>query len=183
MRQPSKVFIAIAVLTILVFSQPIKAQTIPAVSAKALDGSDVALPKSGGMQALILVVGFSKKSEDVCKLWQKKIAAEYQADSRVAFYELPVLQDAPSFVRPMILRGMRKDIPVAEQGHMVPIYEHEEDWKKLVGFSGAGDAYVVVADAQGHVRWQTHGAMSDASYEQLKAAVAKLLEGSAASRN
>jgi hypothetical protein len=49
-----------------------------------------------------------------------------------------------------------------------------------VGFSGPDDAYVLVTDPQGHVVWQTHGAMNDTSYGEMKAAVDKVLASSAA---
>jgi len=44
-----------------------QAQTIPIVKAKALDDSEVLLPKPDGQQILILILGFSHKSGDICK--------------------------------------------------------------------------------------------------------------------
>jgi len=51
---------------------PSTAQSIPAIKAKALDNSDIALPNPGSQQILILVVGFSKKSGELCQVWGKK---------------------------------------------------------------------------------------------------------------
>jgi hypothetical protein len=42
------------------------AQSIPAIKAKALDNSEIALPNPGSRQILILIVGFSKKSGELC---------------------------------------------------------------------------------------------------------------------
>jgi hypothetical protein len=152
---------------------PGHAQSIPSVKAKALDDSEVILPKPGSQQLLILVLGFSHKSGDTCTAWGKRLRADYSSDPHAVVYQLPELQSAPPFVRGMILHGMRKDVPPAEQSRYVPLYDHESDWKKTVNFSAPDDPYLLVASPDGHVLWQTHGPVTDAAYADLKAAVAK----------
>ena len=152
-------------------------QSIPPIDAKALDDSQVVLPKTGGSQLLILVVGFSHKSGDNCTPWDKRLAAEFRSDPRVEYYQIPVLAGAPSFVRPMILKGMRKGVPASEQSRFVPVYDHEADWKKLVNFSATDDPYVILARPDGTVVWQTHGLLSESLYGTLKDAVAKAVGG------
>lgn len=154
------------------------AQSIPAIKAKALDNSEIALPSPGSQQSLILIVGFSKQSGKVCEAWSRKISGDYHADPRVAYFSLPVLQSAPSLVRPLIVRGMRKGVPAEELRRFVPLYSNESDWKKLVNFSAPDDAYLVVATPDGHPVWQAHGPYSDAIYADLKKSVATLLEKS-----
>ena len=102
-------------------------------------------------------------------------ATDFQSEAHVTYYQLPVLQGAPSFVRPMILRGMRKDLPAEQQAHFIPILDHEDEWKKLVNFSAPDDAYILLTDPHGHVAWQTHGPLTDSSYDALKSALCKLL--------
>ena len=153
------------------------AQSIPAVKAKSLDGSEVTLPDSSSQQTLILIIGFSKKSGELCRVWGKKIAADYDADSRIRYFILPVLQGAPSLIRPMIVRGMRKSASAHELPHFVPLYSGESDWKRVVSFSMPDDAYLVVAAPDGRPAWQAHGSYSDSVYRDLKGSVAALLEG------
>lgn len=150
------------------------AQSIPAIKAKALDNSEIALPDPGRRQILILVVGFSKKSGELCQVWGKKISADYRADGRISYFVVPVLQGAPSLVRPMILHGMRKGLPAQELPHFLPLYSNESEWKKLVNFAAPDDAYLVVATPDGHPVWQAHGAYSDAIYAELKKFVEKV---------
>ena len=164
-----------------VFALTAGAQTIPTVKAKALDNSEATLPPQGGQRPLILVVGFSRKSGQMCAAWGKRVAADFRNDSRLNYFQIPVLEDAPSFVRPMIVYGMRKGTPPEELPHMIPVYEHESEWKNAVRFSNADDAYILLTDAQGHIIWQTHGAMNDSSYGELKSVVNKLVGGGAAS--
>jgi hypothetical protein len=157
------------------------AQSMPLIKTKALDNSEVTLPDAGGQRILILVVGFSHKSGEICQAWDKKISAEYRADAPVAYFVLPVLQSAPSLVRPMILHGMRKDVPTAEFPHYIPVYSNESEWKKLVNFSAPDDAYLIVATPDGRPVWQGHGSYSDDFYAELKKSVAALLEKPSAS--
>jgi hypothetical protein len=152
------------------------AQSIPAVKAKALDDTEVMLPGPGMKQTLILIVGFSKKSGELCRVWGKKISTDYNTDARITYFVVPVLQGAPSLVRPMILHGMRKSVPAQELPHFVPLYSNESDWKRIVNFSAPDDAYLIVATPDGRPVWQAHGPYSDAMYADLKKAVANLLE-------
>ena len=162
-------------LLLLTLSIAANAQSIPAIKAKTLADTDIVLPQPGGTQILVLVVGFSHKSAENCAPWGKRLSTDFRSDTHVAYYQLPVLQGAPSFVRPMILRGMRKDMLADEQAHFIPILDHEDEWKKLVSFSAPDDAYILLTDSHGHVVWQTHGSVTDASYDALKSAVSKLL--------
>ena len=148
-------------------------QSIPLINAKALDDSQVVLPKPGSAQLLILVVGFSHKSGDNCAPWGKRLAADFHSDARVEYYQVAELAGAPSFVRPMILKGMRKGVPPAEQSRFVPIYDREADWKKLVNFSAPDDPYLLLTRPDGSVVWQGHSLFSETLYGELKDAIAK----------
>jgi hypothetical protein len=166
--------VAALCFTYLASTSALLAQSIPTIKAKALDDSEVVLPKPGGQQFLILVLGFSHKSGENCTPWDKPLFADYGSEPHVTYYQLPILAGAPSFVRPLILHGMRKDVPAAQHSHFVPIYDHEADWKKLVNFSGADDVYILVTSPDGRVLWQTHGLLSDSGYAELQTAVTKL---------
>jgi hypothetical protein len=157
----------------------VSAQTIPPVRAKSLNGSEVSLPKPGSQQVLILILGFSHKSGEVVKVWGKQISADFHNDSRVSYYQMPNLQGVPGFVKPMILSGMRKDTPPAEQPDFVPIYDNKAEWQKLVHFSAPDDAYLIVVTPDGRPVWQAHGPYSEATYTELKKSVLDLLEKSA----
>jgi len=155
------------------------AQSIQPVKAKALDESEVVLPVPNGRQLLLLVIGFSHKSGEACSAWGKRLAPSYTSDPHTTYYQLAELQSAPAFVRGMIIHGMRKDVPPAQQAHFVPLFDHEAEWKALVQFSAPDDPYVVLAAPDGRVLWQTHGAVSDSVFAALQSTVAKFAGASA----
>src|SRR5262249_35301645 len=152
---------------------------IPAVKAKALDNSEITLPNPDSRQVLILMVGFSHKSGDLCKVWGRKISADYHADARIAYFTIPVLQSAPSLVRPMIVHGMRKDLPAQELAHFIPLYSNDSDWKKVGTSSAPDQASPIVAAPDGHPVWQAHGPFSESTYADLKKSAAILVEKAA----
>ena len=154
-------------------------QSIPPVKAKGLDESEVVLPNPGSQQYLIMVIGFSRKGGQVCGPWGKRLNADYPPTSPVAIYQIAELQDAPSFVRGMIVHGMRKGTPPAQQSHFVPIYDHEDEWKKATNFSSPDDAYILLAAPDGKILWQAHGPLTDAAYAQLQSTVAHFVPGAA----
>ncbi|HET7893394.1 MAG TPA: hypothetical protein VFL34_17830 [Candidatus Sulfotelmatobacter sp.] len=152
------------------------AQTIPPIKSKALDDSEVILPKLGSPQYLILTIGFSHKSGEQSSAWGKRLIADFPPnDPHVAVYQFAQLQGAPSMIRGMIVHGMHKDVPASQHSHFVPLFDHQDEWKKLVNFSAPDDAYVLFTTPDGHVLWQTHGSVTDASYAALKAAVSSAL--------
>ena len=164
----------ILLATIPAFASRAGAQSIPPINAKALDNSPVVLPKTGSSKLLLVLLGFSHKSGENCAPWDKRLATDYPSAAPVEYYQIPVLAGAPSFVRPMILKGMRKGLAAGEQARFVPVYDHEADWKKLVNFSAEDDPYLVLARPDGSVIWQTHGLLSESLYGELKNAIAKV---------
>src|ERR1700739_4794712 len=115
-------FLSLAVMILFGFGALLcQAQTIPSINAKALDDSEVTLPKPGSQQLLILVLGFSHKSGDACTAWGKPLAGEFTSESSATYDQMPELQSAPSLVRGMILRGMRKKVPDSQHSRFVPL--------------------------------------------------------------
>lgn len=169
-------FLATAFFFFFACAFPVVSQTIPSVKARALDDSEVILPKPSAQQVQILILGFSKRSGDICQPWAKHVSAELLLDPRVNYYQLPHLEGAPGLVKPMILRGMRKDLSPEQLAHFVPLYDKQEEWKKLVSFAVPDDAYIVLTDPEGHVFWQTHGTFSDSTFAELKHALSNLLQ-------
>jgi predicted transcriptional regulator len=78
-------------------------------------------------------------------------------------------------VRGMIMRGMKKDIPKDKYETFAVITQDENAWKQAAGYERSEEAYVLLLDASGKIRWKTHGA-PDAHYAELKTQIAQLAE-------
>lgn len=148
---------------------------LPTITGATLDNQKVVLPDPGRYKALVLVFGFSHKSADQTEAWTKRIAQDYNSHPEVGYFEIPELQGVPGMVKPMILHGMRREVAQPEHSHFVPIYQHEQELKKIVGFSSDEDAYVMVTTTDGRIIWQAHGAINDQAYSGLVQALSSIL--------
>jgi hypothetical protein len=154
------------------------AQQIPRVDVTTLSGGHVVLPEPGSTRPLVIVIAFSAKGGNDAGLWNKRLQPLYTKDSSFEYLELADFQGVPSLIMKMILHGMRRSVHEPERSHLAPFYAAEGDWKSLVGKGNSNVdkriAYVLVADASGHVRFQTHGPASDAKVAEVRTAITRL---------
>jgi hypothetical protein len=116
----------------------------------------------------VLVLGFSKKSSLETRGWGDSVLRDYGTDPHVVFYQMPVLADVPTLMRGLIFEGIRKKMSPAERVHFIPILQDAAGWKKVVQFAATDDAYIVVLDSGGQIKWRIHGTMTGEAYNHLK---------------
>jgi hypothetical protein len=68
----------------------------------------------------------------------------------------------------MVTSGIRSSTPATEQDHFVILVHGEQDLKHFVGYSTPDDAYLLLLDAKGEIRWRGHGLFKDEDYAALK---------------
>lgn len=149
-------------------------QRIPDIHAPTLAGVTASLPGDLHGRFGILVLGFSKQSSQQCHAWDDQIERDFGGDPRVVYYQMPVLADVPGLLRGIILRIMSRDLPAPARARFLPLLQDEAVWKSLTGFGPGDDAYVLLIDASGQVKWHTHGLASAPAYAALKSSVAAL---------
>ena len=162
-------FVGRLVLASLAVAQ--SASQAPKIEGENLAGQKVTLPEAALGKVAVLIFGFSRASKGPTSAWTKRISADYASQPMFAFYQLPVLEDVPRFVRGMVISSMRKDVSADMRDHFIPILKGEAELKKLVGYGEPDDAYLVVLDRAGKVVGQRHGQFTDTSYSQLRAEV------------
>ena len=140
----------------------LEAPQLPSTQAKTLTGRAVTLPVPDHPQTLV-VVGFSKASSGAVKAWWLQTKPVCQAHPALACYEAAVIEDAPSFVRGIIVNGMKRDMDPSRQDTFVTVVENESAWKQAFGFGAPDDAYLALFDNTGKVLWHTSGAGSAAN--------------------
>jgi hypothetical protein len=134
------------------------ATTIPTTTGTALDGHTLTLPHDLSTPATVLIVGFTRGSSDATTAWGKSIRTALATTPAIDYYDIAFLQDAPSFIRPLILRNIRKQVPDALKPHFLPLTSNEAAWKQVVNFSPSAPdaAYVLLIDRSGNIRYLTH---------------------------
>lgn len=169
MKNSLQVAAAACLLAVAVFAQ--SAQTLPHIEGITLTNQKVSLPDQSHYHAMVLIFGFSHKAADQTEAWGKRVGGDFGSNPNVAYFIIPELQGVPGMVKPMILHGMRREVPADEKARFMPIYEHENDLKKLVNYGEPESAYVVVATPDGRIVLQTAGAATDERYAAVKQAL------------
>ena len=146
---------------------------IPPVHGTVLSGSAVELPDALRGKTGVLVIGFSQGSRDQVATWGRRLEVDYRGSSTVTYYEMAELASVPRFLRGLVLKKIREDVPQGAQERFLPVFDHEADWKTATGFRSANDAYVLVVNGNGTVRWRTAGIASDTAYAEVKRQIAE----------
>jgi hypothetical protein len=170
---PGLVFVLVLMVAGLVAAQAQNAR-IPTTHGTLFSGAQATLPDDLRGRVGVLVLGFSKSSGDVSKGWGERLAASYRDSNGVMYYQMPVLEAVPKLIRSMVVKSIKSGVPEAEKSHFLTIFSDEAEWQKIALYSNADDAYVLVIDGDGKVRWQTSGKVTDAGFATLKQQVESL---------
>ena len=150
---------------------PTWSEQLPKTASESLAGQQLTLPDSLKGRLSLIIVGFSKSSQTSVKEWDTRARKELGETFDV--YQVAVLEDAPRFVRGMIVHSMKGATP-ARQDHFLVVVKGEAELKKAASYAEADDAYVLLLDSAGEIRWHTHGAASDAALKELREQVEKV---------
>jgi hypothetical protein len=142
--------------------------TVPKSQGTTLVGTSVALPDALKGKFGVLVLGFSHASEAQVSAWGRLLEADYGQSHDVTYFEIAMLAGAPKMLRGMIVKGMTNSVPGAERPHFLPMMEGEPAWRGVAHYNKPDDAYVMIVDERGTVRWQTEGEATDAAYGEFR---------------
>jgi len=148
-------------------------QPLPPLKGKYLTGRDATLPADCKGKIALLAFGFSYDSRHQVEAWIGRFRKDFGKDSRVTFYEIPVIGGAAQLGKWFIDSGMRRGTPKELHENVITIYGGAGPWKRYLDYKAADDAYLVLLDPSGAVRWAHAGTLTDAAYCELAAAVAK----------
>ena len=155
-------------LILLLVPPAMRAQRIPQAKVESLTGAPIALPQVLQGKIGVLVLGFSRGSQQAVTDWGRKLAADYRDSPAVLYYEMPMLAGVPRLMRGLVVRQMRSSVPERAWPRFAPLTEDEKAWRSLAHYTSEEDAYVLLVDGEGNVRWQTEGPPSDMAYATLK---------------
>lgn len=79
-----------------------------------------------------------------------------------------MLAGAPGVLRGVIVHQMGSTVPEIQRLNFLPLMENEAGWRAVTHYNNSDDAYVLVVDGAGTIRWQTRGDATDAKYNGLR---------------
>ena len=138
------------------FGQP----GFPRIQGETLAGKKVELPGAFGGQ-VVVVMGFTHGSQAQTKVWGQRLRGQ-------GAWSVAVLQDVPRLVRGMVVHGIKSGTPKEEYDRFLLVYSGEKELKDAAGVETPDDAYVMVVDGTGAIRWRFHGPATDAAVREVQ---------------
>ncbi len=139
---------------------------IPPLRGETFAGETVSLPGALHGGPGILVIGFTQASRDAVTQWGTWLA-NGSAALNIAYFEMPVLASVPKLLRGFVTGRIKVAVADLAKPHFLPVLDHEAEWRTVAHYAAADDAYVLLIDGDGYVRWQTHGAPTDGTLAAL----------------
>jgi len=136
-------------------------RSIPNIEGETLSGKKVSLPRELGSESALLIIGFTHSSQTQTKAWSLRV------HSRFPTWSIAVLEDVPRLVRGMVSHSIKSSIPKEQYDRFLLVYHGEKELKQAAGFEQPDDAYLLVIDRVGVVRWSFHGPVTDAAVEEV----------------
>jgi hypothetical protein len=150
---------------------------LPQLSGRTLTGRTAVLPQSPGKVTLV-AVGFTYKSRFPVEAWAEWYRATIASRTDITLFEVPMIGGAATLGRWFIERGMRNGTPKELHDQVITVYGGTGDWKRRLSYSSEhkDDAYLIVIDQEGVVRWLYHGAFDEPRGDELKELLASLAD-------
>src|SRR5690349_1882257 len=154
-------------LTLVAFACAASAETLPRLEAENLLGRKIVLPDAAAGHAAILVIGFSHASQRPTKAWTERLDRRFPDPAKVTVYPVAVLEAVPRLVRGMATHGIRSGAPKEQRVRFLLLYHQEAELKSAAGFSAPDDAYILLLDVHGAIRWRFHGEVTNPALAEL----------------
>jgi len=154
-------------------------ERMPDLTGQTLTGRTTSLPQASAGKVTLVLMGFTYKSRVAVEAWADWYRATTDPTAAVTFFEVPMIGGMATLGRWFINRGMRSGTPVELHDQVITVYGGTGDWKQRLGYSARheDDAYLIVFDGQGVLRWLHHGEFDQSRADELKGLLASLAGG------
>jgi hypothetical protein len=151
---------------------------LPMVTGQFLTGRTAALPQASAGKVTLVALGFTYKSRFPVEAWADWYRTTIDPKTNITFFEVPMIGGLATLGRWFIDRGMRSGTPAELHDQVITVYQGTGDWKTRLSYSDdhKDDAYLIVFDRAGVVRWLHHGGFDTSWSNELKAVLASLVE-------
>jgi hypothetical protein len=152
---------------------------MPRLEGDALSGKTAVLPDAAKGKVALVALGFTYDARFPVEAWGAWFKKEFGGRAGVTYFEVPMMGRAARMGRFFIDRGMRKNTPKDAHDNVVTVYGDTSGWKARMGVIEAreNDAYLVLLDRAGVVRWRYSGGFDEAQTAALRTAVEGVLSG------
>jgi hypothetical protein len=152
---------------------------LPVLKGQFLSGRDAELPRASSGKVAVVAMGFTYQSRFPVEAWGEWYRTTLGQRTDITFFEVPMIGGVARLGRWFIDRGMRSGTPTELHEQVVTVYGNTGDWKRRLSYASAheDDAYLIVIDRKGVVRWLHHGGFDEARADELREILTSLADG------
>jgi hypothetical protein len=148
--------------------------SFPLLSGEYLTGRKAVLPEAASGKIALLALGFTYDSRFAVEAWTGRFRKDFGSSRKITSFEIPMMGGMARMGRWFIDSGMRKGTPKELHENVITVYGGTDPWKKRLGFKEGDDAYLILIDSKGIVRWTHSGQFDEARFAELAELVRKL---------
>lgn len=151
---------------------------LPILTGQFLTGRAAVLPQDSAGKVTLVALGFTYSSRYAVEAWAEWYRTTIDSGTDVRFFEVPMIGGLATLGRWFIDRGMRSGTPADLHEQVITVYQGTGDWKKRLSYADdhKDDAYLIVFDRAGVVRWLHHGGFDTTRSDELKAVLVSLVQ-------
>lgn len=148
---------------------------LPDVSGETLTGSPNHVLDLVNGRVAIVIFSFSKDGGKDAQNWNEHLNREYSGNPSVACSTVIELQDAPRLLRGIIKSALSRDMPPYIRERTIVTYQDEALWKRRLGVTDPGRAYVLVLGEGHQILWRSSKAFTALEFDNLESSVLQQL--------
>lgn len=143
-------------------------ETMPLLKGEFLTGKTAVLPTVASGRVALVALGFTYDSRFAVEAWIGRFRKDFGSRPDVTFFEVPMIGGMARLGKWFIDSGMRKGTPKQDHEHVITVYGGVDPWKQRLSFKAPNDAYLLLLDKAGVVRWRHSGPFDESVYEGLR---------------
>ena len=149
-----------------------KTLVFPYFLGSNLEGKSRRLPNDFEGDLNVVIIAFRREHTDLIESWLNSLEQMIGKNTKLRFYELPVLSRAYSPFRWWIDGGMRAGIVDDEaRERTVTVYTNKRDFKRRLEIPNEETIYIFLVGRNGTILWQDKGRLTEAKFQKLQNAV------------
>lgn len=149
----------------------------PTVSGTNLNRQELEFPRDLRGDLNLLFVPFLQYQQGVVNTWIPFADALEASVAKIAYYELPTIDEMSALSRTFINEGMRAGIPNAKaRERTVTLYIDTGKFMQALGIPSKKEVQVLLVDRQGGIQWRTTGGFDAVKGRELARIIERCLE-------
>ncbi len=166
-----KSFIMLAFIITSTLHAQEKPMRFPELTAEKLSGEKITFLDDLNHETNILILVFERNSQKLVDTWAEIILKEYEPQSNIQYYEVPMISYWYKPIGWQIDNWMRDGIPEDYHDNTITFYGNRQSYFEQLDMPDKSSCYLFILDQEGYIRFRTEGARDSLKEEAFRAAM------------